>query len=389
MQELMWLALALAAGAGWIAARRNTPQNSESPRGRTLASDYYEGLNYLLNEQQDQAIEVFVRMLEVNSDTVEIHLALGNLYRRRGEVDRAIRLHQNLIARPTLNRQQREQALLELGQDYMRAGLLDRAERIFQELAQAKAYTRQALEQLLDVYQQEKDWEKAITTARALEKETGQRESLVIAHYYCELAEQAFKAGDNGRAGKMVKKALATDSNCVRASLLQGRLEMERGNFKAAVRAYTQVQDQDADFLTETLDPLVECYQRLGNNKKLTQYLSELFHRNGGAAPMLALTDMLEQQQGSRAAVEFIATQLTQRPSIRGVNRLVELGLINSQGESREILQTLKDLLGQLMADKPAYKCHQCGFKSKSLFWQCPSCKTWSSVKPVLGLPGE
>ena len=198
MLELLWLLLPLAAASGWLAARRGV-RGTKAQLMPELSSDYFQGLNYLLNEQPDKAIEVFVRMLEVNSDTVETHLALGNLFRRRGEVDRAIHIHQNLIARPTLKPEQRTQALMELGQDYMRAGLLDRAESLFEELVQVDAHTAAALQQLLVIYQQEKDWDRAIQTARRLGVVSGRNMAPVIAQYYCELAARIVGQGRSGR----------------------------------------------------------------------------------------------------------------------------------------------------------------------------------------------
>src|SRR3990167_1046957 len=155
-----------------------------------LPRDYLVGLNFLLNEETDKAVDVFIKMLEVDSDTVETHLAVGKLFRRRGEVDRAIRIHQNLIARPQLEKNYREQSLFELGQDYLSAGMLDRAERVFLELVNAKSHAAQALKILIDIYQQERDWLNAIDMAERYESATRQNMQPVIAHYYCELADR-------------------------------------------------------------------------------------------------------------------------------------------------------------------------------------------------------
>src|SRR5436190_18436361 len=184
-QDLLWLLLPLAFLSGWFAARLEARR--QAGRSFDLPSAYFKGLNFLLNEQPDKAIEIFIQVLEVNSETVETHLALGNLFRRRGEVERAIRIHQNLIARPTLNREQRTYALLELGQDYFKAGLFDRAENLFLELAEVRAHSEQALRLLLNIYQQEKEWDKAIQTGRRFARVSGKRMDDVIAQYYCEL----------------------------------------------------------------------------------------------------------------------------------------------------------------------------------------------------------
>ena len=205
--EALWLLLPVAAGTGWLAARGATRQTSRKRETGGLRSDYFQGINYLLNEQPDKAIEVFIKLIEVDSETVETHLALGNLYRRRGDVDRAIRIHQNLIARESLNVSQRTEALLELGQDYMSAGLLDRAEDLFSELAEDAGYRVQALRQLIDIYEQEKDWPKAIASARKLEKATGNQLGWIIAHYCCEQASRHCGDGEHDRALKHVHQA--------------------------------------------------------------------------------------------------------------------------------------------------------------------------------------
>jgi lipopolysaccharide biosynthesis regulator YciM len=183
MQDLLWLLLPVAVAFGWFAAQRSKGKPG-SCSDSMLGSEYIKGLNYLLNEQQDKAIDVFIRMLEVNSDTVETHLALGNLFRKRGEVDRAIRIHQNLIARTSLSEEQRTDALLELGQDYMKAGLFDRAEALFKELLEHNVHISSALPLLLDIYQQEKDWDNAIAIADQMGFVGEQPARSVIAHFY-------------------------------------------------------------------------------------------------------------------------------------------------------------------------------------------------------------
>jgi lipopolysaccharide biosynthesis regulator YciM len=388
MYELLWLLLPVAAASGWIMARRTQPQR-QRPRGHDFSSEYFQGLNYLLNEQPDKAIDVFIRMLEVDSDTVETHLALGNLFRRRGEVDRAIRVHQNLIARPTLNKLQRSTALLELGQDYMRAGWLDRAESLFEELVENNLHTVPALRHLLDIYQQEKEWDKAIAVARRLEGQGRQSYRAVIAQFHCEEAELALKKGDEQAAAHALKRALTQDRQCVRASILQGRMAAAAGNCKAALKAFHQVEEQDIEFLPEVLEPLRQCYEQAGAVEELKRYLAAIIDRYNGISPVLMLTDLLFRAEGEAAAVEFLAAQVRKRPSVRGLGRLIDLNLAGASGKGKEDLLTLRDLVGQLLTNKPKYKCSHCGFAGKSLHWQCPTCKEWNAVKPIHGVEGE
>lgn len=388
MIELLWLLLPVAAASGWIMARRSMDRTQQT-RSRNFNSEYFQGLNFLLNEQPDKAIEVFIRMLEVDSDTVETHLALGNLFRRRGEVDRAIRIHQNLIARPTLNKAQRSAALLELGQDYMRAGWLDRAESLFDELLENNLHTVLASRHLLDIYQQEKEWDKAINVARRLDGDRGQSMKPVIAQFYCEQAEIALRKGDENLAQQMLKRALAQDRRCVRASLLQGRIAMRAENCKLALKTFRQVEEQDIEYLPEILEQMRQCYENLDSADALQEYLREIMKRYTGVSPALMYAELIARTQGDNAAAEFMTEQVRKRPSVRGLGRLIDLSLAGASGKARDDLLILRDLVTQLLNNKPVYKCIHCGFAGKSLYWQCPGCKEWNTVKPIHGVEGE
>src|SRR3990172_1959632 len=252
---LLWLLLPLAALSGWWAAWRSMKAAASEGQKR-IHPEYFKGLNFVLNEQPDKAIEVFIRMLEVDSETVETHLALGNLFRRRGEVDRAIRIHQNLIARPTLSRDERSVAMLELGMDYMRSGLFDRAENLFKEVVESGSHTIQAYTELLDIYQQEKDWDNAINSARRLENVSGQKFNQIIAHFYCEKAEEMRARKEEREVRDNLHKAISIDPECVRASILEAELIYEEGKYKQAIRAYKRIEKQNPDYLSEVIIPI-------------------------------------------------------------------------------------------------------------------------------------
>ena len=386
--EILFLLLPVAALTGWWLGRRSAGRGKDDSLFE-LPSGYIKGLNYLLNEQQDKAIDLFIRMLDVDSDTVETHLALGSLFRRRGEVDRAIRIHQNLIARPTLNKEQRALALHELGQDYMRAGLLDRAEALFSELVNNEPHTRAALQQLLDIYQQEKDWDNAIQIALRLEAKTGQNHRDIVAHFYCEKAELARQQGESASALKLLKRAIMESRHCVRASILEGQIEQAAGNYKAAIRAYHRVEEQDPEYLPEIIVPLTECYRAIGKIDEMVVFLRQNLARHAGISLMLALAELIRHEKGDAEAADFITEYLKQRPSVRGMDRLIELHVANTSDAIKEKLLVLKEVTDQLIANKPVYNCSQCGFTGKTLHWQCPSCKQWNTVKPIHGVEGE
>lgn len=385
---ILFLLLPLAAASGWYLARRSYVRKQRRASAN-IPPEYLKGLNFVLNEQQDKAIELFIRMLEVDSDTVETHLALGNLFRRRGEVDRAIRIHQNLIARPTLDNEQRSLALLELGTDYLRSGLLDRAESLFQELVDSNQYTGQALTELLDIYQQEKEWHNAIRIARRLEAVSGERMDREVAQFNCELAEQELGSGAEKEARNYIRRALNTDSRCVRASILEGKLEQQQEKFKGAIRAYKRVVKQDIECLPEVIEPMLKCYRESGRLQDFVDYLSEQVSDRAGITSVLYLTDLIEELRGTDAAVNFISSELKKRPTVRGVDKLIDYIAARSNDELRSNLETVKSVTAKLKELNSSYKCKQCGFDAIRLHWLCPSCKNWNTIKRVYGVTGE
>jgi lipopolysaccharide assembly protein B len=380
--KIVWLLLFLICiGIAWLLGYRARPKE-EPPRKINLPRDYLIGLNFLLNEETDKAVDIFIKMLEVDSDTVETHLAVGKLFRRRGEVDRAIRIHQNLIARPQLERVYREQSLFELGQDYLSAGMLDRAERIFLELVSAKSHSAQALKTLLDIYQQEKDWENAVQTAVKYETVTRQSMQPVIAHYHCELAETAFAKGQHDKATDYLDKATEADRSCVRASLLHAKVHMEHGDYKQALRYLKKVKEQNPDYLSEAIELLASCYEKLNAEEKLVVYLKQLLDEYPRVPVVLILAERIRKRKGDKVAASFVADYVRRYPSLRGLHVFINIYISNAEGRAKEDLHILQNLMKKILADKPNYQCTSCGFSGKSLHWQCPGCKQWSTILP-------
>jgi len=386
--SLLFFLLPVAAFSGWMLGRRGGERTSGA-RVSELSTSYFRGLNYLLNEQQDKAIEVFLKLAEINRDTVETHLALGNLFRRRGEVDRAIRVHQHLIARPNLSQEEKTVALLELGEDYMRAGLLDRAETLFTDLVAMDALAPSALKHLISIYQHERDWDKAIDHARRLEKAIGESQGSTIAQFYCELAEQARAQGARDDARARVADAFAAEADCVRASMIEGHIESSAGHLDAAIRAFERVAEQDVDYVPEILSPLLDCYARAQRMQRAEEFLLDITERYQGVSPVLALAKLYATTRGEVAAVEFLNRILRQRPSVRALMALIDVNLHTASGDARENFLILRDLTRKLVEGKAMYRCNRCGFGAKAHHWQCPSCKTWGSVRPIHGVVGE
>ncbi len=379
--ELLWLLLPLAAASGWLVARFE--QKRQARRSFDLPSAYFKGLNFLLNEQPDKAIEVFIRVLEVNSETVETHLALGNLFRRRGEVERAIRIHQNLIARPSLDRDQRSLALLELGQDYLKAGLFDRAESLFLELAEIRVHSEQALKLLLHIYQQEKEWEKAIAVTRKLARVSGRNMDEMIAQFYCEQADLDYARKNYSIARERLKQALQADDKCVRASMLLGDIDAQEGKFRKAIDHWRRIEEQDVHYLGEVAERIADGFRKLNDEEGLYEYFRTALQRHGGVSLALTFADVISSREGVETAEKFIVDWLRRSPNVHGLHKLLELNLVRAPNSARNDLLLLKGIIEELRAQHLGYACGQCGFRGKSLHWLCPGCSRWNTIKPV------
>lgn len=382
--EWFWffLLLPVAALSGWVIGRRGGERHSDTQVSR-LSTTYFRGLNYLLNEQPDKAIELFLHIAELDKETFETQVALGHLFRRRGEVDRAIRLHQGLVQRPDLDDSQKVQALLALGEDYMRSGLLDRAETVFSDLAKIDERAPQALKHLIAIYEAERDWPKAIENATRYEAATGESMGKLIGQFECELADRLRAAGDLESARAAIARAYAADSKSVRAGMIEGRAELDAGNDTAAIRAFERAARHDTDFLPELLPSLLAAYERVGDVPGARAFLTEMSEHYRGVAPVLALTRLVEADEGVAAARAYLAQQLKDRPSVRGEATLIDLTLAGN-AHHVETLHELRHITDQLLVRNPSYRCGRCGFGARSHHWQCPSCKEWGTIKPLL-----
>jgi lipopolysaccharide biosynthesis regulator YciM len=383
---MQWLILTFCAVFGaWLLGYRSR-QNRFIAQKLNLPRDYLVGLNFLLNEEPDKAVDVFIKMLEVDSDTVETHLAVGKLFRRRGEVDRAIRIHQNLIARPQLAKNYREQSLYELGQDYLCAGVLDRAERIFLEVLAVKEYSIPALRALLDIYQQEKSWENAIDISKKLATATKTDLNMIIAHYYCELAEIDTAKNQPEKALEYLNLALKHDPKSVRSSLMLGTLFIAQNDFKTALKQLKKIKSQNPAYLSEAIDLLALCFEALKEEEKLVSYLMAILNEYPHIPVVLILSERIRKWKGDKIAAKFVADYVRRYPSLRGLHLFINLYISSAEGRAKEDLIILQNLMTKLLAEKPDYQCELCGFAGKSLHWQCPGCKKWDAVKPIHSL---
>lgn len=382
------LLLPLASLSGYAYGRRSS-ERSSGQRVDRLSRSYFRGLNLLLNEQTDKALEIFLEIAQVDSDTVEMQLAVGNLFRRRGEVDRAIRLHQDLFQRPLLSVEQRMHALHELGEDYMRAGLLDRAEELYRQLLDIEPRAEGALRKLLDIFEQEHEWAKAIEMTERLAS-LGHDEHTRVAHYQCELAERARVSGNADAAYHHLTNARLSLPQAVRTELVAAQLALDLDAPAQATVALRAAALADSEFIPELLPLLVRCELDPRSRAAAQVLLNELVNRDPGVSAVLCLGEVLRREQGVPAERSFYTERLRKRPSIRVLKRMLEVDLPAQEICASPSLELSFSVIRGYLDRKPAYRCGSCGFSSgRTLHWQCPSCKTWGSTKPVPGAPGE
>jgi len=379
----------------WLFLR---PQATNADKKHQLSSEYFTGLNYLLNDEQGKALDIFVKLVESDWEIIDTHFALGKIFRKNGEIDKAIKIHQGLIARPSLPEKYRCQVLLELGYDYLGAGWFDRAEGLFKEVLILDKNSAIARRNLIIIYQQEKDWHKAIDIAVELYEEnlsglssdmgasgTGQLDmGQMISQFYCELADISRAKGDVNQTEHNAKKALQYDAGSVRASMLLAELAIDQENYKQAIYHFEQIEQQDADFIPVILDQLIECYHRLDAPEALLKYLDELEERCSSVVLLEKHASTIESYQGSDAVIEYLSGKLKNHPSLQGMHHLLAYMSERAGNEDARLMEDLTSALQVMQKDDNEFQCHHCGFQSNTLYWLCPGCQSWGEVKPAL-----
>ena len=376
--SLLWILVPIMFFLSWLLNRNDkNKSNSQNVVTQKVNKDYLKGLNFLLSDQQDQAIEVFIELLQVDSDTIETHLALACIFRKRGEVDRAIRIHQNLIARPNLTKEHHKLALHELGIDYLKAGFLDRAESIFCELLDMGFESEKTVKYLLDIYQQQKDWNKAIETISYI-RHGSLNLDYIVAHFYCELALVNWK---NGKGAKVIynylKQAFKYDRDHLRARILYAKYEMMQGNYKNAAKIYIKLLYESTDVTEDLLKDLELCYIKLDNYNYFVN-LVKTYIASRESLPVVLVSRKLINQYLDSMSLDLIKLNLDKTPSIYGMKLL--LMLTNPGNRDKELL-LIKSYIDKLLDNSGCYKCSSCGYSVSRLEWLCPSCKEWGRIK--------
>ena len=383
-----WLLLTAAVAAGWFVGRYFRSERS-TVRGISDESSVRERLQFLFTNYSDQAVDNFVQSLPVNKETVALHLSIGAHFRNKGETDRAILVHQNLLARPELPVHYSSQVTFELARDYLAAGLLDRAEALLHQLMDDRSYGEQAAKELIELYQREREWGKAGQVARTLMKNRlDPKLARELAYITCELADDCLRRDDRWGAQKLAREALTIDHGCVRASFILSSLQTRQGNYREAANLCLKVFEQNPEFGPEAVDRFMKLERSHGDVGRAGKRLRKLYEQHAGTSLLLALAESIEHSSGRQAAIDLLRHELEIRPSVRGLMRLVELsgyerGLATGEGR-------LVSRIGQLLlTNRPVYRCVNCGFSGQQLHWLCPSCKEWETVWPIQGVEAE
>jgi lipopolysaccharide biosynthesis regulator YciM len=371
-------ALPLLFAFGWWArgyeARVRAADRSAAPRS------LFRGLQLLLSDQPDRAIDAFIEVVKLDPETIELHYALGSLFRRRGEIDRAVRIHNYLLGRADLPQAERSSALAELGQDYLKGGMLDRAENAFARLLDERAHRFEALRSLLRIFQMEREWARAIECAATLEREAGESHQVATAHFHCELAEQALARGEAEGALAELEAALGEYWKWVSAAILSCVVAVRRGQRASAIGFCLRIVDEAPEYSPLVMDRLVQAMDAEGRRGEALS----LMRRGLQQHPSIDLLDQgvrwVREWEGVDAAEALLRDELQRHPSLLGFERLLSIraALVGVDPE----LALLRGLI-QTQAQKLArYRCGKCGFRSREFYWQCPGCSDWDSYPP-------
>lgn len=387
MNELLLLLLPVAAFTGWYLAQ-NDGKNSQQQKGE----DYFQGLSYLLEDQTDKAIDAFVKMAHLDDSTVENQITLGNLFRHRGEIDRALHIHSSLQNKSHLTKGVAQKLNLALADDYFVAGIMNRAEKYYQA-ARDDGFMqgREVAErQLVKLYAEQAQWEKAIEIARALDPYGRDALQQQVAHFYCEMADATLNT-DEQKAASLLKQALNADKACVRASMSLGQLALKRGHYVAAIQYFEQIERQNPAFLVEVLDALATCYLALSQADEWRTRLNYFVEHYQNPILILRLNQLIEQQEGAYASLAFLRNILVKNPNILTVQAFAERAAelnntaaqLTDDSTGHNDMQLLSDSIDRVLARTLKYRCRHCGFRGNQLNWQCPGCHQWGSFTPV------
>lgn len=389
MLELLFLLLPIAALYGWYMGQRSAKKDQESINNK-FSRDYVTGLNFLLSNQQEKAVDLFLSMLEkqesenqiASEPQFEAELTLGNLFRSRGEVDKALRLHQALEQNPNYSFEQKLLAKQQLAKDFMAAGFYDRAENYYITLLDEPEFAVHSLTQLMVVYQKTREWKKAINVAEKLLRIDTTTDLTPLAHFYCEYA-QTLKDDPKSFLANL-HKALGYSPNCSRASILLGDYYFHIQQFSEALTHYEKILEQDPAYISEVLEQIGQCYEKLGKSAQFEHFLIKANQIKHNSSVDLALAALIEKKDGIETAQSRLYQQVRQFPNMITFHRFIYYQMNEAEeGRGKESLELLHNMVGDRIKKGFQYRCLHCGYQSYRLMWYCPSCRQWEKIKPV------
>lgn len=386
--QMYWLLLIpILFGLGWAAARweKRLQEREDDVEQAKKERSTFRGINLLLNEQHDKAIDALVEVAQLDPETTELHFALGSLFRRRGETERAIRVHQHLSNRQDIRPRDRAHASYELGRDFLRAGMLDRAEASLNLVTEGK-YALPAKAALLEMYQIEKDWRKAIIAATELEglEEKSYKEQ--IAHFYCEIAQEAIRGKQLSAAKEAIEHALQAVPNHIRAVITKGELAILEQKPHEAIMTWGYIEKSAPAFLHLIADRWIKAYAELEQEQTgLDILIGHLKVQGTGELLDIVFKNALR-LRGPQSALELIEEVMLNSPSLTAMTKRFETEYLLAQEEQDQTLiaqtKASLDLLKHRTNSLARYTCSSCGFRARRYYWQCPGCNHWDVYSP-------
>ena len=390
MLELLFLLLPIAAAYGWYMGHRSAKKDQEDISNK-LSRDYVAGVNFLLANQTEKAVDLFLDMLqkqenenEIDSNSqFEAELTLGNLFRSRGEVDRALRIHQTLDSSPHYTFEQKLLAKQQLARDFMAVGFFDRAEHLYILMVDEPEFAEGALQQLALIYQKTKEWKKAINVAEKLAKISPNSHQIELAHYYCEYVKNLPDESKEDPK-QILLQALTVSPTCVRASMMLAELSIKQKDYQSAVHFLENILTQNPDYIGEVLHRLKFCYQQLNQRDNFELFLIKASREKNNSAVALMLADLIEEKDGRAAAQLKLYQQLQQNPATPIFHRFIQYQIDDAEkGRGKDSLILLHKMVGERIKQTFGYRCSNCGYQTHKLIWCCPSCRQWETIKPV------
>ena len=369
------LLLAIALGV-WI-GRVTSPRKPAPNVPDTIPEIYIQGLNHLLSERNDEAVEVFLDALRQHPESVDILLALGRLFRRRGELERALRVHQHLLDQPALAPDLRQSVLFEIAQDYLKAGILDRAESILKELLDRQPDHLEGLATLAELYELGSEWAQSIAVRQRLHKAGKRDQRPVIAMLYGELAEQSLLAGETGQAKFFLELARKEDPENPRALVIGGRIAFDRQDWGGALRLWEKLLDSPVESVVLLiLEPFLSVLRYAENGTDVQEARERLLKMCNSPLAVKLLAHALRAVEGTPAATAYLRRVLLQQPDMRVMQVLLEL---DPDAPDPALYPVMALAVRGLSVEPAVFHCQSCGYQSPQYYWRCPSCRQWGT----------